>query len=238
MNTLTKSITVAALCAAPALQAGESPVVEYTVPQAPPAIVMPAPKPCGLGVELGASHMWASGHIMKDDYFDNAKLNTLGADLTLVYNLDENNAATLRFGYAWGHGSARDTDGIGLIKERYRLHNISIMPGYRFTTPVADSVSCFVGANVGMLNSSLKFADVWSADSYTDKLRFHGSTWGFAYSAEAGLKFNLTDNTDLFVAYQFAGSTARPRLTDGLGGVASTKAQTYHGIRAGISFKF
>lgn len=246
MKTNIMAVTAAALCAAPMLQAGEPSIAEYTAPEpqtvaAPTETAVtsaPAAATCPLSVEIAASHMWAGGHILKNAGVDNAKVNTLGTDLTLVYGLTENHAATLRFGYAWGHGSARDFDETFLMKERYRLHNFSIMPGYRFTAPVTDTISCFVGANVGALNSSLKGAFVGSEYGEEEKVRFHDASWGLGYSAEVGMKVALTENVGVFLAYQFAGSTAKPKQHLGEDFKVLTKSQTYHGVRAGVSIDF
>ena len=202
-----------ALCT-PAL-AGTQEVTVVTPPAETPAA-------SATKVEIGVSHMWASRDLWKDMDV----VNTIGGDLTFVQDIDANSAVTFRLGYAWGYGDFK----LGEYKEKYRLHNITVMPGYRYSQSIADGISAFVGANAGVINSSLKETDYLGG---VKEGKFHGSEWGFAYSAELGLSFNLDENTDVFVAYQYAGSTARPKTW---GNQVST--QTYHGVRAGVSIKF
>ena len=183
---------------------------------APP--VAPEPAASTSKVEIGVSHMWA-GHDIVDD---TDVVNTLGGDLTFVEDLDANTAVTLRLGYAWGYGDYVAGD----YKLKFRMHNITVMPGFRYSQSIADGITAFAGVNAGVINSSLK------ASAYYDGVKggtIHESEWGFAYSAELGLSFNVAEGTDVFVAYQFAGSTAKPLDCD---------TQTYHGVRAGVTVKF
>ena len=188
---------------------------------APP--VAPEPAASTSKVEIGVSHMWA-GH----DIIDNTDVvNTLGGDLTFVEDIDANSAATLRLGYAWGYGDVVGTNNLGQpLKWKLRMHNITVMPGYRYSQSIADGITAFAGVNAGVINSSLKNSIyVTGVKQFTQ----HDSEWGFAYSAELGLSFNVAEDMDVFVAYQFAGSTAKPLNCD---------TQTYHGVRAGVTMKF
>lgn len=187
---------------------------------APP--VAPEPAASTSKVEIGVSHMWAS----RDLYKNTDVANTLGGDLTFVEEIDANTAVTLRLGYAWGYGECIDNG-----KDKYRLHNITVMPGYRYSQSIADGITAFAGVNAGVINSSLKLSyyDLQGVKWGTD----HDSEWGFAYSAELGLSFNVAEDMDVFVAYQYAGSTARPKIF-----WERTRTQTYHGVRAGVTMKF
>lgn len=197
-----------ALCT-PAL-AGTQEVTVVTPPAETPAA-------SATKVEIGVSHMWAS-----HDIIDNSDVvNTLGGDLTFVQDIDANSAMTLRLGYAWGYG-----DWVDGTKLKFRMHNITVMPGFRYTESIADGISAFAGVNAGVINSSLKWSEYFAGAKLGTA---HDSEWGFAYSAELGLSFNIVEGTDVFVAYQFAGSTAKPGNCD---------TQTYHGVRAGVSIKF
>lgn len=215
--------------------AGTPTVVESPLP--PPPVQAPEPEPA-LSVEIGVSHNWADGHLMKPAAWGrSAVVNTIGSDLTLVYALDKVNSVNLRLGYAWGHGSAAERDSYGIVKERNRMHNISIMPGYRCTVDLSDGLAAFAGANVGVLNSSLKFTEIAEAEGFSFRDKAHDSAWGLGYSLEAGLRCAITPTTEAFVAYQFSGSTAKPKFHDE-DWSASVRNQHYHGVRAGVSFKF
>lgn len=205
---------------------GTPTVVETVAPVITPA---PAAAPT-CSVEIGVSNNWAARDILKPGH--SGHVDTIGTDITLVHAFNEHHAVDLRFGYAWGHGCAHFNSEDSEL--RYRSHTFSLMPGYRFTTALTDKVSAFVGANVGVVNSSLKGAAIVSDIA---RVKGHDSDWGFGYSAEVGLRYALCETMDLFVAYQFSGNTARPKLRDE-GAVESAKRQVYHGVRAGVGIKF
>lgn len=199
-----KTIVMMLACVAPVF-AGE-----------PAAVTAPAPAPAPAvnpwSYELGASFSWASTDLVKDSDADKAK--TIGVDLTACYALDDNNSVNLRFGYGWGYAS----DGWG---GKYHLHTWTLMPGYRYTYALDDTWSVYAGANIGIAASAWK----WHNDGWHD----HTSDWGFAYSAELGVRYALCPNSELFLGYIFSGNTAKP---------TGCEAQINHGIRAGVGMKF
>lgn len=211
--------TILALAAAMPVMAGTA----YNVPEP----VNP------YSIEMGVSYNFAARDIVKVNG-NGPKVDTLGVDLTGVYKVNDRSSWNLRFGFATGSDDAGDHHNyyIGSTKTDVRVNSFYLMPGYRYTHPVSDYTSVFIGANVGVINESLKtkFTDGF------DTRRFHGSEFGFAYSGEAGLRFELSKNFDLFVAYQFFGSTAEPGLNHIEN--SSTRSQLYHCVRAGLSFDF
>ena len=218
-----KTLALIAL-AAPAL-AGTKTVVA-TVPAPAPA---PAPIVSPWAVEVGTGYNFASKNLFKD-FEDQKKVNTWGWDLTGVYKLDENNALTLRLGYAYG--SRKQDDDV-----RYKVNNWSLMPGYRYTYALDDQWSLFAGVNVGVTNMKWRITGDFPA--------VEKSGWGFGYSAELGVRYAINTNWDVFAAYQFSGSTASPKYTetfDGQYGPESVstkaKAQNYHGVRIGVGYTF
>ncbi len=215
-----KTLALIAL-AAPAL-AGTKTVVA-TVPAPAPA---PAPIVSPWAVEVGTGYNFASKDLFKGDE-DQKKVNTWGWDLTGVYKLDENNALTLRLGYAYG-SRKQDDD------YRFKVNNWSLMPGYRYTYALDDQWSLFAGVNVGVTNMKWRVTGEGEA---TDK-----SGWGFGYSAELGVRYAINTNWDVFAAYQFSGSTASPKYTWTDGNTfehsVKSKAQNYHGVRIGVGYTF
>ena len=215
-----KTLALIAL-AAPAL-AGTKTVVA-TVPAPAPA---PAPIVSPWAVEVGTGYNFASKNLFKGDE-DQKKVNTWGWDLTGVYKLDENNALTLRLGYAYG-SRKQDDDA------RAKVNNWSLMPGYRYTYALDDQWSLFAGVNVGVTNMKWRITGGGEA---TDK-----SGWGFGYSAELGVRYAINTNWDVFAAYQFSGSTASPKYTWTDGNTfehsIEAKSQNYHGVRIGVGYTF
>lgn len=180
-------------------------------------------------IELGVGYNFAARDIVKVDDFSSPRVDTLGVDITGVYAVNENSSFNLRFGFATGSDDQHYAD---LLKADVRVNNFFLMPGYRYTHRMGEYVSGFIGANIGVINESIKLK--LTADNITE--RYHGSEYGFAYSAEVGLRYMISRHFDVFVAYQFFGSTAEPGF-DNVSG-SSTRAQLYHSVRGGVSFDF
>lgn len=203
--------TILALAAAMPLMAGT-----YTEPANP------------YSIELGVGYNFAARDIVKSDA-GSVRVDTLGVDLTGVYAVNDNSSFNLRFGFATGSDDKNYAD---LFKADVRINDFYLMPGYRYTHRLGEYVSGFIGINAGVINESIKL----KLSNDLGKEHLHGSEYGFAYSAEAGLRYMISRHFDVFLAYQFFGSTAEP----GLNGVAnsSTRAQIYHSVRGGVSFDF
>ena len=217
-----KTIILAAMLALPTF-AGQKVIVN----QAPVAPVAPAVA-SPWSIELAATYTWGVPDIYQ--YVSPCKeIKSIGADITGVYALDEHQAVTLRFGYTWGGEKfAWGGDGYWL---KTRIHTFSLMPGYRYTDAITDKLSWFVGANIGIANASYKDS------TYYEKVRlgsFHKAAWGFAYSAEVGLRYELTESLDVFCAYQYGGNTASPKDE----GVRFAHRQHGHQARVGVGIKF
>lgn len=218
-------LTVAALAAmltVPAM-AGTPDVVPTPAPE-------PAPAAEPITFEIGAFYSFATKDMV--DWVDapGKKVHMLGGDITSLYTIDENNAATLRLGY--GTGSATRT--YDETRMRYRLHTFSLMPGYRYSIKADDALTCYAGVSAGVTNSSLKFK---ATDDVT-RLTAHGSEWGFGYSAEIGASYAISEGVSVFLAYEFSGNSARPKLTAYDRHFATANQQVYHTIRAGVSCQF
>lgn len=230
-----KAIILAAMLALPTF-AGQKVIVQ------PAPVPAPAPAVCPVSLEIGAFYAWNQPHILRGTH---KQVGTIGGDITGVYNLDENQAVTLRLGYSWGGekwaipGEDWGEEGWWGGSEKVRLHTFSLMPGYRYTDAITEQVSWYVGANVGVANASYKLTgygegEFMEVGHFTDKQCDHKSGWGFAYSAEVGLRYALTEQLDVFCAYQFTGNTVSPKFD----GFRFSHRQYAHGIRAGVGIKF
>lgn len=220
-----KTIILAAMLALPTF-AGQKVIVN----QAPVAPAVTAPAVASpWSVEGAFTYNWALSKIWKDADGDiNKKLkNVMGGDITGVYALDENQAVTLRFGYTW----AGKKTSYGFGHEKVRMHTFYLMPGYRYTCPIATDWSFFAGVNVGVANASLKYTDVYDGGKWSA----HKAAWGFAYSIEAGVRYACTENVDVFFAWDFNGNTASCKPS---GWEDKTKAQINTGFRVGVGVKF
>ena len=232
-----KTLAIIAL-AAPAL-AGTKPA------PAPAPVPTPAPVVSPWAVELGAGfNKAAKVTFPTDEEFgqDQKKVNTWSWDITGVYNLDENNALTLRLGYAYGNRQQDEAD-------RIITNTWCLMPGYRYTYALNDQWSLFAGANIGVASHAWRLKmdadDGEDGDDEGDDVdvprSIHKSGWGFAYSAELGVRYDISTNWNVFAAYQFSGNTAAPKYKiSGPGATYSlrSKRQNFHGVRIGVGYTF
>ena len=221
-----KTIILAAMLALPTF-AGQKVIVN----QAPVAPVAPAVA-SPWSIELAATYTWGVPDIYQENNGHCKEIKSIGADITGVYAIDEHNAVTLRFGYTWGGEKWALED---YVWEKTRIHTFTLMPGYRYTSPICDKLSWFVGANVGIANASYKDTVYYDfgADGI-EKYSGHKSGWGFAYSAEIGLRYELTESLDVFCAYQYCGNTASPKSE----GRRFGHRQHGHQARVGVGIKF
>ena len=222
-------LTVAALAAMLTVPAmAGTPVVTET----PEPTTAPAPEP--IAFEVGAFYSFPTKDIISwGPGFAGKKVHMLGGDITSVYQIDDSSSATIRLGYGTGSATRQYLGG----RDRYRLHTFTLMPGYRYSVKVDDAVTCFAGVGAGVSNSSLKFKNTEVIPGFgTVRDSAHGSEWGFVYSAEVGVSYAVSQDVSVFLAYEFSGNTARPRLNNGYN--KSANQQVYHTIRAGVSCQF
>ena len=232
-----KTLAIIAL-AAPAL-AGTKPTAAPAPTPAPAPVVSPWAVELGAGYNKAAKSPFHSG---KDWFGPQKKVNTWSWDLTGVYHLDENNALTLRLGYAYGNRQQDEAD-------RIITNTWCLMPGYRYTYALNDQWSLFAGANIGVASHAWRLKmdadDGEDGDDEGDDVdvprSIHKSGWGFAYSAELGVRYDISTNWNVFAAYQFSGNTAAPKYK--ISGPDDTfslrsKRQNFHGVRIGVGYTF
>ncbi len=176
----------------------------------------PAPCPSPYTFEVGALYGFANKSLTPGG----KKTDVYGGDFTAVYNMDQQNSLNLRLGYTFGDGTSRYDN----LRRETDIHTFSLMPGYRYTHAINENWASYIGFNLGVANVSVK--DNLRGDGFA--AHAHDSEYGFAYSAEAGLRYKLCENSQWFLAYQFYGSNADPGI----------RKQNYHAVRTGVSFKF
>ncbi len=206
-----------ALASLTSIAAAGQPTAIYPAPA--PA---PCPEPCPYSWELGAKYGFANANIFRGF---SKQIDTYGGDLTFVYHINKCHSFNLRGGYTYGHDSYNWFD----ADRKINLHTFYLMPGYRYTHAFNDKWSAYLGANAGAANLSVK--DNIRGNDYQSKA--HNSGYGFAYSGEIGLRYRLCESSDIFLAYEFFGSTASPNVR-----ATKTKKQTYNAVRTGVSFRF
>lgn len=164
------------------------------------------------------------------------KINTRGVDFTGVYRTTENHAITLRLGVAYGEESKSL---LSVVRYKVKLLSWTVMPGYRYTWRANDTLSIYAGVNAGVGQMR---ADIdCSLLNYCEERH----ETGFAYSAEIGLKCDLSERVSLLAAYQFGGNLVRidfpgnVSINGSLYDVSfKTKKQTYNTFRIGLGIRF
>lgn len=192
--------------------------------------------------EFQKSPMVSDGKNLYRSDWSMPKVDLISADITGVYNLTDRQALTLRFGYAAGDDSVGGDEERARVKDEVEL--FTIMPGYRYTMPVyQDKLKAFAGVNAGVAYLKYKSTQSGAPDDFYNT-KVDDSDWGFAYSAEIGLRYDVTENIGIFAAYQFSGNTAdvkrlpynrnpkNPMIDN------QTRMQVYNGVRAGLSYAF
>ena len=194
----------------------------------------------GFGLEVNAAYNFALKDIRKaEEGVPAFKVDTYGVDLTALYAINEHHAVNIRFGYAMGeeeHAIDLGSD-YYLINAKGEVRNIYIMPGYRLTTPLNDSLYFFGGVNVGLAQTKVKeeisFAGVSESETK--------SKWGFAWSAEVGLSQKVSQTGAVTLSVQLLQLLGRPDFGADYGdGYESDKVenQLSLGVRLGYSCQF
>lgn len=193
----------------------------------PEPVIAPAPAPAPAApccaVELGLSGNMAAKDLFKQ--FENKEIDTVGIDLTAVHSFTPKHAITFRVGAAQGDETMRFFGG----RDKLYLRTISIMPGYRFTQPVADKTSVFCGVNAGLVNQHVHAKTVNMGGLH----QVDDSAWGWGATAEVGVRYQLCPCSEIFAAYQLSGNTNHNKL-----GAAETHRQIHNGVRVGVGIKF
>lgn len=209
-------------------------------------------------VEVAGNANFAMKDIMDGDWGKSPRVHTYGADITLVRSYSQHVSFNLRFAYSYGSDSYDEPTNAGAVEgvppvdvtvtetarsDSFDVNNFSLMPGVRFTIPLEEDdgthdhlyPAFYAGLNAGVMARSIKCEGV-SADVATSS---HDSSIGLAYSAEVGLRLPLSDQFEVFAAYQIGGSTARPsiRFSDASDSVSSHH-QYYNTARIGFSYTF
>ena len=198
-------------------------------------------KKSGFGLEVNAAYNFALRDLSEgSEEVPAYSVDTYGVDLTAFYAFNKHHTVNIRFGYTTGD-DANTVYYDGYMNGDYfvvpanvkaELENIYIMPGYRLTMPLTDSLDLFGGANVGVAQTKGKL----EASAYGKTLSESKDKWGFAWSAEVGLAQEVTSTSSVTVALQMQGLYGRPTFDRVL--VGRSSSQLYLGVRLGYSCQF
>lgn len=223
-----KTIILALALALPAM-AGDGKSAPVTVVDVP--IVAPPPAPaCGeCGVEVGAVYTAALNDIVPG--VDG--INTWGVDVTGVHEFTPNLAGTVRVGWAVGSDSYPQNG--DYVSEDIDVENWTIAVGLRYSAPITESLSWYVGGEIGLAYSVYESTIYWDPGD-VEVEDFDG--WGFAYGIEAGLRYNITPCMYVYGSVHYSGNFAEADFGGGDYYYSDTAAQAGYGVRMGLGVKF
>ena len=194
-------------------------------------------KKSGFGLEVNAAYNFALRDLSEgSEEVPAYSVDTYGVDLTAFYAFNKHHAVNIRFGYTTGDDANtvyyEVRDYVFPVNVKAELENIYIMPGYRLTTPLTDSLNFFGGANVGVAQTKGKL----EASAYEKTLSESKDKWGFAWSTEVGLAQEVTSTSSVTLALQMQGLYGRPTFNQVLAG--RPNSQLTLGVRLGYSCQF
>lgn len=194
-------------------------------------------------MEIGANYNFAMRDLLKHSQGSCKSVDTMGGELTLVHRNSERDSMYVRLGYAYGGESNGGFTGFGNDNIKLNTHTFALTTGYRYTRTLTERMSMYMGAGIGVVNQSIKAK--FSTDGYDRKrnlsYKAHDASWGFAVEAEVGLRYQLCPRWDVFAAYRFSANTAKNSLGRGdadFTDFGRNHRQFFHGITAGVAFKF
>lgn len=235
-----KNTIIAAIALAMPCLAGQS------APLAPAPVPREVARTCAdspWSMEIGANYNFAMRDLLKHSQGSCKAVDTMGGELTLLHRNAEHDSMYVRLGYAYGGESHGGSYGFRNDNIKLNTHTFALTTGYRYTRSLAERTSMYMGAGIGVVNQSIKTK--FTADGFHRERDFsykaHDAAWGFAVEAEVGLRYQLCPCWDVFLAYRFSANTAKNSL--GRGDVELTDfnrnhRQFFHGITAGVGFKF
>ena len=195
----------------------------------------------GFGLEVNAAYNFALRDLSEGSAEVPAySIDTYGVDLTALYAFNKHHAVNIRFGYTAGD-DANTVYYDGYINGDYiivpanvkaEFENIYIMPGYRLTMLLTDSLNFFGGVNAGLAQTKGKL----EASAYGKTLSEKKDKWGFAWSAEVGVAQEVTETGSVTLALQLQGLYGRPTFGQVL--VGRSSSQLNLGVRLGYSCRF
>lgn len=222
-------LVCSAMCAggSPGLEQ-PNPIYTATTQSAEQAPALTAAESSPWSMEFSVTNWFATRSLMGGN---TRKFNLWGPELTGVFPLSENHAFTLRSSAAFGRHSRAGYESIAPGQEvniALGKLDLSLMPGFRYTTKATEQIKVYAGVNVGLM-----FTDVNKRHSYSVNVGGSESSWGVAAAVELGANYALDKECSLFAAYLLSGDTTHPSVNG-----HRQNSQFYHGVRVGMNVQF
>jgi opacity protein-like surface antigen len=122
------------------------------------------------------------------------------ADIALGYNINKSLAAEFDTGLLWNSADKIGATTLSSINQSFDTYTIPILVNVTYKFPIKGPWSSYVGIGAGGAASILVYNNSIGSDMVDEN-------FVFAYQAEAGLKYKLSENASVGVAYDFLGTT-------------------------------
>jgi opacity protein-like surface antigen len=120
-------------------------------------------------------------------------------DVALGYNLNKSFAAEFDTGLLWNSADKIGTNTLSSLNQSFDTYTIPVLANLTYKIPMKGPWSSYVGIGVGGAASILVYN--LNGSDLSD------CNFVFAYQAEAGLRYQLSQNSSLGIAYDFLGTT-------------------------------
>ena len=191
-----KSLVLALALAAPVL-AGDGKGAPVPASE---SIVASAAAPAAFSLEIGTSY-----YEMKDE--NGEKVDWDGLDITGVYHITPNWSITLRGACGISENSNTLSEGSRSMHIDEDYFDWYIAPGIRYAVGLTDSITWYIGANIGYGKSRIEstwqgYTNGVPVPGASDTIKESTGTWN--YSAETGVQWHCTESVYIYCALQYA----------------------------------
>ena len=120
-------------------------------------------------------------------------------DVAVGYNINQSLAAEFDTGLLWNSADKIGTNSLSSIGQSFDTYTIPVLANLIYRIPIKGPWSSYVGIGVGGAATILVYN--LNGSDLTD------CNFVFAYQAEAGLRYKLSQNASFGIAYDFLGTT-------------------------------
>lgn len=139
------------------------------------------------------------------------------------------------FSHVTGTVSVNGTAGSGSIDVGGSLIQVPVLGGVRLELPVARDFWLNLGASAGGVYLGADLDTTLSIGGFTVPLTGSDGAWAFAYSATAGLEWDVTASMGIGIAYRFLGTTS---ATFGPADLIGSEGIYNQNVVATLTFRF
>lgn len=174
------------------------------------------------------------------DFHENSGINRnvsfdpgVRGDIAIGYKITQSVALELESGYMWNSVDSLNGFELGRFGESIDMYHVPLLMNLVYQFPTKGGWTPYVSVGAG--------ADIGCMDASLPHFSANDQEVSFAYQAQAGLKYQLTDNATLGLAYKFYGTTDQdydlkfvPYYTDH----TSFEGNYIHGIFVNLAWNF